>query len=87
MDNTMMMGIAGGVVVVGGLIWWFSGSSESNEPKSTGEIAKLLEEQGYKIKEIEFEKGFYEVEAYLNGKEFDIKLDRTGKILSIKEDD
>ncbi|CAK0763040.1 hypothetical protein CCP3SC1_30015 [Gammaproteobacteria bacterium] len=88
MDNNVIIGAAAGAIALGGLIWWFFGSSsEDGSPKSKEEIANLLTSQGYKIKEIEFDDGVYEVDAYQNGKKFEIKLDPTGKILKIEEDD
>jgi hypothetical protein len=85
MDNNVIIGVVVAVVVIG-LAWWFFGSS-SDSPKSKEDIAKLLEGQGYKIKEVEFDDGAYEVEAYKDGKEFEMKLDRMGNILKIEEDD
>jgi uncharacterized membrane protein YkoI len=87
MDNNVIIGVAVAVVVIG-LAWWFFGSSsDSNTQKSKEDITKLLEGQGYRIKEVEFDDGAYEVEAYKDGKEFEIKLDRMGNILKIEEDD
>lgn len=86
-DNNIIIGIAAGAVALGGLAWWFFGSSsEDGTPKSKEDITRILESQGYKIKEIELDDGVYEVDAYQNGKKFEIKLDLTGKILKIEED-
>jgi len=87
-DTVIIAAVVGAVVLVS-LVWWFFGSSSSGSdtPKSKDDIVKMLESQGYKIKEIEFDDGAYEVEAYKDGKEFEIKLDRMGKILEIEEDD
>jgi hypothetical protein len=89
-DPTVIAVVAGAVVVIG-FSWWFFGSSsvaeETPKPKSKEEIAQMLESLGYKVKEVEFDDGRYEVEAYKNGKEFEIKVDRMGKILKIEEDD
>lgn len=88
MDTTTIAAISAGVVVLGAAAWWFFGSSTaSTGPKSKEEIGRLLEAQGYRIKEIELDDGVYEVEAYKDGKEFEIKLDKTGNVLKIKEDD
>ncbi len=88
MDNTLIIGAAVGVVVFGGLIWWYFGSSSDDlTPKSKDDIKRMLEAQGYKIKDIDFDDGEYEAEVYKDGKEFEIKLDRMGKILKIKGDD
>jgi hypothetical protein len=86
-NNVMIASMAGGVAVLGGLWWFFGSSSGTDAVKSKEEIAQLLEAQGYKIKEIDFDDGVYEVEAYQNGKEFEIKVDRTGTILKIEQDD
>jgi len=85
-NNVIIASIAGGVVVLAGLKWFFGSSSESSSPKSKEEIGTLLEAQGYQIKEIDFDDGVYEVDAYQNGKEFEIKVDRMGTILNIKQD-
>lgn len=88
MDNSVMIAsMAGGVAVLGGLWWFFGSSSGGDAVKSKQDIVQLLEAQGYKVKEIDFDDGVYEVEAYQNGKEFEIKVDRMGTILNIKQDD
>jgi len=90
MIDTVTIAVVVGSVVLVGLVWWFFGSSssaESDTPKSKDDIVKMLESQGYKIKEVEFDDGVYEVEAYKDGKEFEIKIDRMGTILKIEEDD
>ena len=86
MTNNLLIAAAAGAVVLVGIGWWFFGSSEST-PKSKEDIIKMLESQGYKIKEIEFDDGAYEVEAYKDGKEVEIKLDKMGNILKVEEDD
>ena len=88
MDTMTIAGIAAGVVVLGGLGWWFFGGSSSNSgPKSKEDITKLLEAQGYRVKDVDFEDGGFEVEAYKDGKEVEIKLDKNGNILKIEHDD
>ena len=88
MDITIISAIAVGVVVLGVVAWWFYGASTASAgPKSKEEIGRLLEAQGYRVKDIEFDDGVYEVEAFKDGKEFEINLDKTGVILKIKEDD
>ncbi|CAK0775774.1 hypothetical protein CCP3SC1AL1_70022 [Gammaproteobacteria bacterium] len=87
MSNSLLLPVAAGVVVII-LLWWFFGSSSGDgKPKSKEEITKLLESQGYKIKEVDFDDGVYEVDAYKDGKKFEIKVDPTGKILKVEEDD
>jgi Peptidase propeptide and YPEB domain len=88
MSTTVIIAIVAGVVIVIALGWWLFGSSAAAEdtPKTKDLITELLEGQGYKVKEIEFDDGVYEVEAYKGGKEFEIKVDRTGKILKVEED-
>jgi len=88
MDNNTILVIAGGIGAIF-LVWWFFSPTTNNAaiPKSREEIAQLLAAQGYQIKEIDVEGDVYEVEAYQNGKEFEIKLDKFGNILKIKEDD
>jgi uncharacterized membrane protein YkoI len=76
-----------GAVVLVGILWWFFSSSGSDTPKSADDIVRMLESQGYKVKEVELEDGAYEVEAYKGGKEYEIKLDRMGKILKVEEED
>jgi len=88
MGHGLALPVAAGVVVIF-LLWWFFGSSSSGDgkQKSKEEIAELLESQGYKIKEVDFDDGIYEVDAYKDGKKFEIKVDPTGKILKVEEDD
>jgi uncharacterized membrane protein YkoI len=87
MSETLIIAVVVGAVVLVGLVWWFFSSSGSDTPKSEDDIVRMLESQGYKVKEVEFDDGAYEVEAYKGGKEFEIKLDRMGKILKVEEDD
>lgn len=86
MDNNTIMMVSAGSVAVIVLGWWFFGST-NNTPKTKEQILKILEEQGYRVKEIDFEDGIYEAEAYQDGKEYEIKLDQTGKIIKIEKDD
>lgn len=54
--------------------------------KTAAEITKNLEQQGYKVHEIERESGFLEAKAVLDGKPYDIYADpRTGKIVEVEE--
>ena len=79
--------IAGGVGAIV-LVWWFFGPSATTDtPKSKEEITQLLEAQGYQVKEVDVEDNTYEAEVYQQGKKFEIKLDITGKILKIEQDD
>lgn len=88
MDNNTILVIAGAIGLIVGVWWFFTPSTNSAViPKSRDEIRQLLESQGYQIKDIDSEDNTYEVEAYQNGKKFEIILDQSGNILKIKEDD
>ncbi len=87
MDLMTIGSIGVAVVVLSMVAWWYFGpSTASASPKSKEDIVKILEAQGYRIKEIDFDDGICEVEANKDGKEFEIKLDTHGNILSVKED-
>ena len=56
--------------------------------KTPAEIAVSLERQGYRVEEFETERGFFEVEASINGKRYEIHVDpQTGKVAKIGKDD
>ena len=56
--------------------------------KTPAEIAASLERQGYQVEEFETERGFFEVEASIDGKRYEIHVDpRTGKVAKIGKDD
>jgi hypothetical protein len=56
--------------------------------KRPAEIVKSLEQQGYKVGELETERGYFEVEASTGGKRYEIHVDpETGKIAKIGKDD
>ena len=56
--------------------------------KTETEITKSLEQQGYKVNEIEREEGNLEADVVLDGKPYEIYTDpRTGKIVEIEEGD
>ncbi len=56
--------------------------------KTAAEITESLEQQGYKVGEIEMEDGKLEAKVVMDGKPYEIYTDpRTGKIVEIEEDD
>ncbi len=56
--------------------------------KTPDEIVKGLEQQGYKVGELETERGYREVEASIDGKRYEIHVDlETGKVAEIGKDD
>ena len=56
--------------------------------KTAGEIRQNLEQQGYRVGDIDKERGLFVVEASLEGKDFEIEVDpKTGEIVKIGEDD
>ena len=65
----------------------FAAASEGDYVgKTTAEITKALEQQGYKISEIEREGRNIEAEVILDGKPYEIYTDRrTGQIVKIVE--
>ena len=65
----------------------FALSSGDYVGKTAAEITKSLEQQGYKVNEIESEDDLLEAKADIDGKPYEIYTDpRTGKIVEIKED-
>ena len=56
--------------------------------KTPAEIVKSLERQGYKVGELETERGYFEVEASIDGKWYEILVNpETGKVAKIGKDD
>ena len=56
--------------------------------KSKDEIKQTLESQGYKVKEIDRERGLYEIDTVIDGKPYEIKVDpESGKVVNVEEDD
>ena len=56
--------------------------------KNRAEIVESLEQQGYEVGEFETERGFFEVEASISGKRYEIHVDpETGLIARIGKDD
>ncbi len=80
------MAFAGALAVLGPA---FAASSIGDYVgKTAAEITENLEQQGYKVGEIEREDGNLEAKVVLDGKPYEIYADpRTGKIIEIEEDD
>lgn len=56
--------------------------------RTKAEIAKSLEQQGYRVRKIETEDGYLEAYALLDGARFEIYVDpETGKVVKVEEDD
>lgn len=66
----------------------FAGERPPEDAKPLTEIIKMLETQGYApITEISMDDGVWEVEAYKNDEERELRVDPlTGKILSDRKD-
>ena len=56
--------------------------------KRPSEIVENLERQGYVVGELETERGYFEVEASIDGKGYEIHIDpESGKVAKIDKDD
>ena len=69
--------------------WANAATSKGNYVgKTPAEIVKSLERQGYKVGELETERGYFEVKASIDGMWYEILVDpETGMVAKIGKDD
>ena len=82
------MAVAAALALPAGPAFAAALSSGDYVGKTAAEITESLEQQGYKVREIEREEGNLEAKVVLDGKPYEIYADpRSGKIIEIEEDD
>lgn len=89
MNNTLLKFFLGtAILCIGGILPAHSGERPSADSKPLVEIIQMLEAQGYApITEISMDDGVWEVEAYKNNEERELRVDPlTGKVLSDRKD-